>query len=290
MSIEVVYEIPATRAAVRALRDRGRVALVPTMGALHDGHLALVAAAHESADAVVASVFVNPLQFGPNEDFQRYPRTFEADRAALEAAEVDLVFAPGVDDMYPDGPVTVRVAAGPVGELLEGAVRPGHFDGVLTVVAKLISIVQPDVVLFGQKDAQQVFLVQRMVRDLDLPVEVRVVPIQREGDGLARSSRNRYLSGEERAAARAMPDALAAAAQAAPQGAQAAADAARAVLSAVAGVAVDYVAIVDPATFDAVDDRYRGPALVLLAARFGGTRLLDNAAVVLREAPQPERP
>jgi pantoate--beta-alanine ligase len=282
MSLTTVAAVADTRAAVAALRGEGRrVALVPTMGALHDGHLALVARAHEVADAVVASVFVNPLQFGPAEDFDRYPRTLAADAAALEAAGVDLLFAPSVADMYPEGGTQVTVSAGPVGSVLEGSVRPGHFDGMLTVVAKLLHIVAPDVVLFGRKDAQQVYLVRRMITDLDLPVAVEVVPTVREADGLARSSRNRYLSEADRVRALALSAALTAAAAAADHGVDDALAAARAVLDTVDGVALDYLVAVDPVTFQPVDDRYRGPALVLVAARVGGTRLIDNELVSL---------
>ena len=282
MTLATVASIADTRAAVAALRSEGRrVALVPTMGALHDGHLALVARAHEVADAVVASVFVNPLQFGPAEDFERYPRTLDADAAALEAAGVDLLFAPAVTDMYPEGRTQVTVSAGPIGSVLEGSVRPGHFDGMLTVVAKLLHIVGPDVVLFGRKDAQQVYLVRRMIADLDLPVAVEVVPTVREADGLARSSRNRYLSETDRGRALALSAALTAAAAAAENGVDDALAAATAVLGTVDGVQLDYLVAVDPATFQPVDDRYRGPALVLVAARVGGTRLIDNELVSL---------
>ncbi|HEV7624251.1 MAG TPA: pantoate--beta-alanine ligase [Amnibacterium sp.] len=283
MSLPTVSSIAETRAAVAALRRDGRsIALVPTMGALHEGHLSLVARARETADAVVTSVFVNPLQFGPAEDFDRYPRPFDTDRAALESAGVDLLFAPAVTDMYPAGGTQITVAAGPVGDLLEGRVRPGHFDGMLTVVAKLLHIVGPDAVLFGQKDAQQVFLVRRMVADLNEPVRVEVVPTVREPDGLARSSRNRYLSVDERALALALPAALRAATTAADLGPAPMLAAARAEFDGRDGVVPDYLVAVDPATFQPVDDRYRGPALVLVAARVGGTRLIDNALVALR--------
>ncbi len=282
MTLETATTIADVRAAVAAARRSGRtVALVPTMGALHEGHLALVERAHALADVVVTSVFVNPLQFGPGEDFDRYPRTLEADAEALDAAGVDVLFAPTAREMYPHGGAQVTVTAGPVGELLEGRVRPGHFDGVLTVVAKLLHIVGPDVVLFGRKDAQQVFLVSTMVRDLDLPVRVEVVPTVREPDGLALSSRNRYLSAAERTFARGLPEALAAAAAAASGGRTAALDAAGAVLAAQDDVRIDYLEAVDPATFLPVDDRYRGPALVLVAARVGATRLIDNEPVSL---------
>jgi pantoate--beta-alanine ligase len=274
--------IRAVREAVAAARAAGgRVALVPTMGALHDGHLALVARARATADLVVVSVFVNPLQFGPTEDFARYPRDLDADRAALERAGADLLFAPSVDEVYPDGGTQVRVTAGPVGSTLEGAVRPGHFDGVLTVVLKLLHIVGPDTVVFGQKDAQQVFLVQRMIRDLDVPVAVEVVDTVREADGLALSSRNRYLDAGARHLARAVPAALDAAEAAADRDVDAMVAAAQGALAGEDGAELDYLAVVDPATFRPVDDGYRGRALVLVAARVGGTRLIDNRFVAL---------
>jgi pantoate--beta-alanine ligase len=281
-ALPTVRTVVELRSAISSWRRTGEtVALVPTMGALHEGHLALVARAQELADVVVTSVFVNPLQFGPAEDFDRYPRTLDTDTAALDAARVDLLFAPTVTDMYPDGRTQVTVSAGPVGGQLEGRVRPGHFDGVLTVVVKLLQIVGPDVVLFGRKDAQQVFLVGRMVRDLDIPTRVEVVPTVREADGLARSSRNRYLSADARAAATALPAALAAAAASTGDGASSMLAAASAVLAGTAGVDVDYLVAVDPATFEPVPDGYRGPALVLVAARVGGTRLIDNEPVLL---------
>lgn len=274
--------IQAVREAVAATRAAGgRVALVPTMGALHEGHLALVARARETADLVVVSVFVNPLQFGPTEDFARYPRDLDADRGALERAGADVLFAPAVEEVYPEGTTEVRVTAGPVGATLEGAIRPGHFDGVLTVVLKLLHIVGPDTVVFGQKDAQQVFLVRRMVRDLDVPVAVEVVDTVREADGLALSSRNRYLDAGARRLARAVPAALDAAESTADRGADAMTAAAQGALAGEDGAELDYLAVVDPATFRPVDDGYRGRALVLVAARVGGTRLIDNRFVSL---------
>jgi pantoate--beta-alanine ligase len=278
----VIDSIAAVREFVHARRSDGAtVALVPTMGALHDGHLALVRRARELADVVVVSVFVNPLQFGPGEDLDRYPRTFDADVAALAELGVEAVFAPTVAEMYPDGPSSTRVVAGEVGTLYEGASRPGHFDGMLTVVAKLFHIVAPDVACFGQKDAQQVFLVQRMVRDLDLPVAIEVVPTVREADGLALSSRNRYLSGEERQAALALSEALRAADAAAPQGVSEVLAEADAVFGAHDAVQPDYLVVVDPATLLPVDAGAVGPALVLVAARVGATRLIDNALIEL---------
>lgn len=261
------------------------------MGALHEGHLALVARAREVADVVVVSIFVNPLQFGPSEDLDRYPRDLAADLEKLGALGVDYVFAPSVGEMYPDGPSETRVVAGAVGALYEGAARAGHFDGVLTVVSKLLNIAAPDAVVFGQKDAQQVFLVKRMVADLDLPVTVEVVPIVREADGLALSSRNRYLSTDERAAALGLSAALSAATASAARsqgalGADAALAAATQSLAsqppaARALVRLDYLVIVDPRTLLAVDPGHRGQALILIAARVGTTRLIDNATIEL---------
>lgn len=280
--ISTVPRISDLRERLHKERRAGKsVALVATMGALHAGHLALVARARELADVVVVSVFVNPLQFGPSEDLDRYPRDLAGDTALLDAAGVDVVFAPDVAEMYPDGPTATRVVTGEVGGLYEGRSRPGHFDGMLTVVAKLLNIVQPDVTVFGQKDAQQLFLVRRMVLDLDLPVAVEGVDIVREEDGLARSSRNRYLDDEQRRAGLALPRLLVAAAAAADRGADAAIDAARAVARDEPLVRLDYLAVVNPATLLPVDADHRGPALVLVAARVGSTRLLDNGPILL---------
>lgn len=293
----ILRSIAETREALGAWRRRNvgayaepRLALVPTMGALHDGHLSLVDQARTvgRADAVVVSIFVNPLQFGPNEDFDRYPRTFDADVAALEAAGVEFVFAPAVDDMYPTGPSETRVVGGTAAGVLDGAHRPGHFDGVLTVVSKLFNIVRPDVAVFGQKDAQQLFLLRQMVDDLNQPIEIVGAPISRDPDGLARSSRNVYLSSEERDAGLALSRALRAAADAAQAGADADAvlAAARAVVAAEPRIAADYVEAVDAATFAAPAPGFTGDLLVLLAAKVGSTRLIDNATVVVGE-PRP---
>lgn len=280
--ISTIERIDVLRERLQEARRAGkRVALVPTMGALHAGHLALVARARELADIVVVSVFVNPLQFGPTEDLDRYPRDLAGDTALLDAAGVDVVFAPHVAEMYPDGASSTRVVAGQVGELYEGRSRPGHFDGMLTVVAKLLNIVQPNFAVFGQKDAQQLFLVRRMVGDLNLPVAIEGVDIVREEDGLARSSRNRYLDDEQRRAGLALPRLLAAAAAAADRGADAAIDAAHAVARDEPLVRLDYLAVVNPATLLPVDADHRGPALVLVAARVGTTRLLDNGPILL---------
>ncbi|MEO6200727.1 MAG: pantoate--beta-alanine ligase [Cryobacterium sp.] len=256
--------------------DRTRVVLVATMGALHAGHLALARRAVELGDTVVVSIFVNPLQFGAGEDLDRYPRTLDADIAALAEIGVSYVFAPGTQEMYPDGAAETRVTAGPVGSLYEGTSRPGHFDGMLTVVAKLINIVDPDVAVFCQKDAQQVYLIKRMVAELNFRVSIEVVPTVREDGGLALSSRNRYLDAEQRENARSLSIGLGAAASAASQGATAALAAARAVIEAQPLVKLDYLVVVHPETFLPVHDDYRGPARMLVAALVGTTRLIDN--------------
>lgn len=272
-------ELFTTIDALRArLTDAGTVAFVPTMGALHDGHLALVHRALELADTVVVSIFVNPLQFGEGEDFGRYPRDLDADRAALPSGVI--VFAPEAEELYPDGDVQVRLSAGAVGDTFEGRTRPGHFDGMLTVVAKLLNIVTPDVVVFGQKDAQQVFLVRRMIRDLNLPVTIDVVSTVREPDGLALSSRNRYLSEPERRTALALSRALAAAAEHSSSRDSALA-AATATLVAESSADLDYFELVDPATFLPIPADYTGEATAIVAARVGTTRLIDNAPVVI---------
>lgn len=269
--------IAGIRSRLDAARSTGAtIALVPTMGSLHDGHLALVERARELADVVIVSVFVNPLQFGPAEDFERYPRDLAADRNTLIGHGVSAVFAPAVDEMYPSGTVQTRVSAGAVGGLFEGRSRPGHFDGMLTVVAKLLGIVQPTFAVFGEKDAQQVYLVQRMVRDLDIRTSIEVVDTVRADDGLALSSRNQYLTERARRAARAIPDALEAAQSAADRGIDAVIAAAQGVLMGADDVTLDYFAVVRPDTFQPVDDDHRGPARALIAARVGDTRLIDT--------------
>ncbi|MDO8106593.1 pantoate--beta-alanine ligase [Isoptericola sp. b441] len=259
----------------------GRRAVVMTMGALHDGHLSLVRAAREVADQVVVTIFVNPLQFGPTEDLERYPRDLEGDAAKLATVGADLVFAPSVDEVYPREPV-VTVSAGLIGEVLEGEHRPGHLDGVLTVVCKLAHLVRPDVALFGQKDAQQLVAVRRMVADLDLDVQVLAVPTVREPDGLAMSSRNAYLDADQRATALVLSRALAAGATAAGRGADASTVAAAAteVLATEPGLELDYLALRD-AELGELGAGYRGPALLLVAGRVGATRLIDNVVLDL---------
>ncbi len=273
------------RAALDPLHDAGTVALVPTMGALHAGHRSLMARARSLADAVVVSIFVNPLQFGPGDDLSRYPRTMHDDLVACAAEGVAVVFAPGVDVMYPMGHPSVTVDAGPLGDVLEGAIRPGHYDGVLTVVAKLFGIVRPDVAVFGEKDAQQLALVRRMVADLDLPVRIEAAPTVRTPDGLALSSRNTYLDSDGARHALALSRALAAAEESAQSGSLATVAAARAVLDAEPDLAVDYCVLVDPATFEPLgpgrDLSATGLARILVAARVGGTRLIDTAIVSL---------
>lgn len=274
-------ESVTTRAALAAARKTmpGTVAVVMTMGALHDGHRELIRAARAHADRVIVTIFVNPLQFGPNEDYDRYPRTLDADLEICRAERADVVFAPSREEMYPDGVPAVRVEAGPLGDVFEGASRPGHFTGVLTVVCKLFQLTRADVTFFGEKDYQQLALVRRMVHDLDIGVDVRGVPTVREPDGLARSSRNRYLSAGERAAALVLSRALRAGA--ACTDAESALAAARAVLAEGAGVDVDYLALTDPMLGPAPA---AGPARLLVAARVGTTRLIDNVAVTLKGA------
>ncbi|GAA1608413.1 pantoate--beta-alanine ligase [Nonomuraea maheshkhaliensis] len=263
-------------------RRAGTVALVPTMGALHEGHRSLIRQARVRADQVVVSIFVNPLQFSPNEDFSRYPRTFDADLDVCRAEGVDVVFHPAVEDMYaPDRQISV--SSGEMGRIVEGAARPGHFDGMLTVVLKLFNLVQPDLAVFGQKDAQQLALIRRMVADFDLPIEILGSPTVREPDGLALSSRNRFLSEDDRRLALALSRALrAGAARLAPSEIR---RTAMAVLDEVGpGLEVDYLALVDPATFAEVSESYEGLAVLAVAARVGTTRLIDNVTLTLNPA------
>jgi len=261
----------------RALRTTGRrVVLVPTMGALHEGHLALVRTARRVPGAVVVvSIFVNPLQFGAGEDLDAYPRTLDDDLALLRGEGVEIVFAPTAADMYPHGQRTT-VHPGPLGAELEGASRPTHFAGMLTVVLKLLQIVRPDRAFFGEKDYQQLVLIRQMSDDLDLDVQIVGVPIVREADGLAMSSRNRYLDEVEREQAGALSAALLAGMYAASHGVSEALDAARAVLDEVPALELDYLEVRDPWLGPAPEE---GPARMLIAARLGHTRLLDNIAV-----------
>jgi pantoate--beta-alanine ligase len=249
--------------------------VVMTMGALHGGHAALLRVAREQCASVVATLFVNPLQFGANEDLDRYPRTFAADLEMCSREGVTVLFAPGESEMYPNGRPETTVTPGPLGEELEGASRPGHFAGVLTVVLKLLHLTRPDRAYFGEKDYQQLTLIRRMVRDLDLDVEIVAVPTVREPDGLALSSRNRYLTADERRRARALSRALAAGAAAGPDGPQAVLSAAQPHLS---GLDLDYLALRGP---DLGPPPTQGEARLLVAARVGATRLIDNAPVRL---------
>jgi pantoate--beta-alanine ligase len=275
-----VYPTPHAVADVsRALRHTGRrVMLVPTMGALHDGHIALVRAAKRvSGSVVVVSIFVNPLQFGTGEDLDAYPRTLDADMELLAEEGVEVVFTPTPTVMYPDGPRTT-VHPGPLGGELEGAVRPTHFAGMLTVVLKLLQIVRPDKAFFGEKDYQQLVLIRQMADDLNLDSQIIGVPTVRESDGLAMSSRNRYLNPEEREQAGALSSALLAGMYAAGGGPAAVLDAARAVIDEVPAIITDYLELRGPWLEHAPT---AGPARLLVAARLGATRLLDNIAVEL---------
>jgi pantoate--beta-alanine ligase len=277
-TIRITRTIAEIRAEVHSLRMAGkRIAFVPTMGALHQGHLALVDVAHRHADVVVVSIFVNPLQFGLGEDLAKYPRMVDADINVLGTGSAVVVFVPTTDEMYPAGLIT-RVSAAPLDALFEGAIRPGHFTGVLTVVNKLFNIVHPDVALFGQKDLQQLSLIQRMVRDLDIPIEVVSVPTVREEDGLAMSSRNRYLSSEDRIRATRLHLALLTIRDLFEKGEHDAAhllDRGGAVLAQDPHIHLDYLALVNPVDFSTVDTVIPGTS-VIVAARLSGTRLLDN--------------
>ncbi|MDQ0736761.1 pantoate--beta-alanine ligase [Arthrobacter agilis] len=283
------------RSATTALLDDARtrrgagaghpsLGLVPTMGGLHEGHATLARTARGADDVVVVSIFVNPLQFGDQADLDRYPRTLDDDLLLLGACGVDVVFAPSVEDMYPGGEPLVRLSAGRMGEVLEGAARPGHFDGMLTVVAKLLNLGLPGTAAdyrayFGEKDAQQLALIRRMVLDLNVPVRIEGVPIVRDADGLALSSRNRFLGADERRAALVLSRVLGDLRARARGGAPLDLEAARAEITAEGGVDLDYLEIVDPSSFAPVGDRGTRPAsaLAVVAARVGAVRLIDNA-------------
>ncbi|KTF69905.1 pantoate--beta-alanine ligase [Sphingomonas sp. HT-1] len=277
--MQTVRQIDDLRKALDAFRSEGaRLAFVPTMGALHDGHMALVEAAKRAGTRVIVSIFVNPIQFGPNEDLAKYPRREQADSRMLTNAGVDLLWMPSAEAMYPEGFATsVRVSG--ISDLLDGAHRPGHFDGVATVVTKLFHQVRPDVALFGEKDWQQLQVIRRLVADLDMGIEILGVPTQREDDGLALSSRNAYLMPEDRARAVALPRALGAAAKAIAEGGdpEAALAQARDTLTA-AGFEVDYVTLADAESLGAPLEGK--PMRLLAAARIGGTRLIDNIPVL----------
>lgn len=272
----IVAETRTDLAKARADRP-GRVAVVMTMGALHEGHVSLLRAARASADHVLMTLFVNPLQFGPSEDFATYPRTRADDLAIAEREGVDLVFAPTNDEMYPRNKPQVTVDPGPLGELYEGASRPGFFHGVLTVVLKLLNLTRPDVAYFGEKDFQQLAMIKAMVRDFDLPVRIEGVPIVRDADGLALSSRNAYLDRAEREAALTLSRALREGVAAASRG-EDPLPAARARFASTPDAKLDYLVLTDPALGPAPDS---GPARLLVAAWIGGTRLIDNMLVEL---------
>jgi pantoate--beta-alanine ligase len=276
--MRIIHDIDVMQAASRAATLHGQtIGFVPTMGALHEGHLSLVRCAHKHASIVVVSIFVNPLQFGPGEDFARYPRTLESDCALLESEGVSVVFAPPTEQMYPPDATTVINVQG-ISELLDGRSRPGHFLGVSTVVGKLFNIVQPDFAVFGQKDAAQVAVLRRMVRDLNMPVELIVAPIVREADGLAMSSRNAYLSAGERSQALVLHGALVRIEELANAGesnSKHLRSAALAVLASEPAAKLDYLEIVDPDTLEPLASVAQG-ALAAVAATVGKTRLIDN--------------
>lgn len=278
--MQIIRDIATLHRAVSALKQGGKsVALVPTMGALHEGHLSLVRMARRVADHVVVSIFVNPTQFGPNEDFAAYPRDEARDAALLVEEKAALLWAPDVSVMYPEGHST-HIEVAELGADYCGAARPGHFDGVATVVAKLLNQVRPDIALFGEKDWQQLAIIRRMARDLDFGLDILGAPIARDADGVALSSRNAYLTKEQRAAAAAFPKALKAAAAAIASGADVAEALAEAEAAIVAGGfdSVDYVALADANSLERLTV-LRQPARLLAAARMGKTRLIDNLAV-----------
>jgi pantoate--beta-alanine ligase len=276
--MRICKTIVDVRAASREARRQGKtLGFVPTMGALHEGHLSLVRAAKAKSDVVAVSIFVNPLQFGPAEDLAKYPRTFDRDRELLDEAAVDILFAPTAEEMYPAGAITYVTVEG-LSEKLCGKSRPGHFRGVATVVAKLFHIVEPDLAFFGQKDAAQATIIRRMVRDLNLPIEIIVCPIVREPDGLAMSSRNAYLSPQERRSALVLNRSLTEVKHRFDQGERNAAKliaAGKQILTQESRVRLDYLEIVDPDTLDPIRI-LTGSALVAVAAVVGNTRLIDN--------------
>jgi pantoate--beta-alanine ligase len=279
--MNIYYSVGEARAACRIARaNNKRLGLVPTMGALHEGHLSLVRAAKAQCDSVAVSLFVNPTQFGPTEDLARYPRPFERDRELLEKEGVAILFAPSAEEMYPKGDGTWVVVEG-LSEKLDGHSRPGHFRGVTTVVSKLFHILEPDVAFFGQKDAAQSAVIRRMVRDLNFPVEIAICPIVREPDGLAMSSRNAYLNTEERMRALALRRSLQRVEDKFREGERSAAKliaAASEIFAQEPGVRLDYFEIVDPDTLDPVE-QVEQPTLVAVAAYLGSTRLIDNTVL-----------
>lgn len=291
--LAIVETIDAVRALVHSARAEGKVVgLVPTMGALHEGHGRLIEACRRGSGFVVVSIFVNPTQFGPSEDFSRYPRTPEADQALCAASGADVVFQPSVAEMYPNGPSATFVEVPGVSDMLEGAARPGHFRGVATVVLKLLNIVGPDLAHFGEKDYQQWLVIRRLVADLNVPVTIRGVPTVREADGLAMSSRNRYLDADDRRAAVVLWRALQAANEAVAAG-ERSADRVRQILRGTVEserkARLDYAEVADAATLEPLARLEPGrPARALLAARVGPARLIDNAALMIEPAPSPK--
>lgn len=279
LKVQQIGTIAELRSALLPLRREGkRIVCVPTMGALHEGHLKLMDAAKLNGDVLVATIFVNPLQFGPNEDLNKYPRTIERDITLLSERGVNFVFTPSPEEMYSPDHAT-HVSISPADSTFEGAIRPGHFTGVLTVVTKLFNIVQPDAAIFGQKDLQQLSMIRRMVHDLDMPIDIVSVPIVREADGLAMSSRNRYLSESDRVRAGMLYKSLMAVRKSFEDSgvlkSQELVRIGREVLEQDDEIRVDYLATVDPSTFNEVTTASRGTG-VIVAARIGSTRLIDN--------------
>jgi pantoate--beta-alanine ligase len=281
--MQILKTIQETKQACTTAREAAAkpttLGLVPTMGALHEGHLSLIRAAKKQCDIVVATIFVNPTQFGPNEDFSRYPRTFASDCALLQTEGVDILFAPSVEEMYPTGTTRTFIEVPGISDRLDGLSRPGHFRGVATVVAKLFHIVSPDLAYFGQKDAAQVAVLRAMVHDLNFPINLIVCPTVRDSDGLALSSRNQYLSPEERSHALALSQSLFSATAQAKEGIHDAAQLKSAVrqnLQSTPALKIDYIEIVDPTTLEPVSN-VRDGALIAVAAWVGKTRLIDNA-------------
>jgi pantoate--beta-alanine ligase len=277
---QVIETVAGIRDVVAHERAAGRtIALTPTLGALHAGHVAHVERAAELADVRIVSIFVNPTQFGANEDLDNYPRTMEHDLDMLGELGVPYVFAPSVEEMYPKGPTSTTISAGHIGTMFEGKTRASHFDGVLTVVAKLLAITVPQFVTFGQKDAQQLFLVRRMITDLNIPVRLEIIETVRDDDGLALSSRNQFLDANQRAAATILSTALKAATSAADSGLDAVIAAAQGALMGESRAELDYFSVVNTDTFMPVQDGFRGPATAIVAARVGTTRLIDNVSL-----------
>jgi pantoate--beta-alanine ligase len=279
--MQIITSADSLAVAVSTARQHGKsISFVPTMGALHEGHISLVEIAHQQTDFVVVSIFVNPLQFAAGEDFEKYPRTLQEDAEKLSVIGVDVLFAPDVDDVYPNGD-QITQHAGEVGATFEGAARPGHFDGMLTVVARLFDLVKPDLSVFGNKDAQQLFLIRQMVANSNHrwnAMQIAGAPIIREEDGLAMSSRNRFLSSDERELALKISQALLAA-ESAVGDAETRIAAAEQVMATVPAVRLDYVALVNPATFEPIEAGFVGRALLIVAAQVGGTRLIDNLSI-----------